>query len=406
MINPRTIREQFPIFNQKTPNGMPLIYLDSAATTQKPQVVIDAIIDYYSNYNSNVGRGTYWPATKATSKFEGVREIVRAFINADATKEIIFNSGTTDGINKVVQSYLLPNLNPDDEVIVSELEHHGNFVPWQQACISKGAKLRVIPMTEAGDLDYQAYENMLSSKVKMVAVSAVSNALGIVNDIQRLTKLAHSFQAKVLIDAAQLVTHQKIDVQAIDCDFLVFSAHKLFGPTGVGVLHGKKELLEAMPPMSFGGGIVKSVTIEATTFADLPNKHEGGTSNIAGVIGLGAAIQFVDEIGLDNMHMYTKSLTNYAAEKISQLEGMAILGKPKERASIISLTIDNVHPHDVSAFLGEKGIAIRAGHHCAQPLMDKLKVAATCRLSFAVYNTTDEIDETVATLIEARDFFA
>jgi len=406
MINTSTIRSQFPIFNQNTPNGLPLIYLDNAATTQKPQSVIDAIIGFYSGYNSNVGRGTYWPATKATASFEAVRDQVKAFVNASSSKEIIFNSGTTDGINKVMQSYLLPNLNAGDEVIVTEMEHHGNFVPWQQACLAKGAKLQMIPMTETGDLDYQAYEGLLTNKTKLVAITAVSNALGVVNDIARLTKMAQAVGAKVLVDAAQLVTYKKIDVQEIGCDFLVFSAHKLYGPTGVGVLYGKEKILDSISPMSFGGGMVKTVTLENTSFADLPNKHEGGTSNIAGVIGLGAAIDFVNEIGLENIHDYGQGLTNYAIDKITALAGINIVGNPKERASLISLTVDNVHPHDVSAFLGERGIAIRAGHHCAQPLMDKFQLPATCRLSFGLYNTTGEIDQAIVALVEARNFFA
>lgn len=406
MINPKTIREQFPIFNKKTPAGLPLIYLDNAATTQKPQVVIDAVSGFYSDFNSNVGRGTYWPATKATSAFEVVRAQVKDFINAPSTTEVIFNSGSTDGINKVMLSYLLPNLDEGDEVVVTEMEHHANFLPWQRACELKGAKLRVIPLTESGDLDYKAFEAMLSPKVKMVAITAVSNVLGVVNDVARLTKMAHSVGAKVIVDAAQLVTHRKIDVQALDCDFLVFSAHKLFGPTGVGLLYGKTELLESMPPMAYGGGIVETVTLEATTFRGLPHKHEAGTPNIAGVIGLGAAIDFVDQIGLENIHEHAQSLCNYAIEKLNSIEGITILAAPTERTAVLSLTVKNVHPHDVAAFLGEKGIAIRAGHHCAQPLMDKLQVPATCRLSFSVYNTIEEVDQVITALVEVSHFFA
>jgi len=406
MINPKTIRAQFPIFSQKTPNGLPLIYFDNAATTQKPQSVIDAISGFYAGYNSNVGRGTYWPATEATSSFESVRAQVKDFINATSSKEVIFNAGTTDGINKVMNSHLLPHLNAGDEVIVTEMEHHANFLPWQHACELKGAKLRMVPLIDTGDLDYKAFEAMLTPKVKFVAVTAVSNALGVVNDVVRLTKMAHAVGAKVLIDAAQWVTHKKIDVQALDCDFLVFSAHKLYGPTGIGVLYGKTELLDAMPPLAYGGGIVESVTLEATAFRGLPHKHEGGTSNIAGVIGLGAAIDFVNGLGLENMHESTQLLCNYAIEKLNLIDGITVLGAPKERAAVTSLTVDNAHPHDVSAFLGEKGIAIRAGHHCAQPLMDKLQVPSTCRLSFGVYNTIEEVDQAIDALIEVRNFFA
>jgi len=406
MINPDTIRAQFPIFNQKTPNGLPLIYLDNAATTQKPQFVIDAISGFYSGYNSNVGRGTYWPATKATDSFEAVRLKVKEFINAPSLKEVIFNSGTTDGINKVMQSCLLPILKAGDEVIVTEMEHHSNFLPWQRACELKGAHLRTVPLQESGDLDYKAFEEVLSSKVKFVAVTAVSNALGVVNDVAKITQLAHAVGAKVLIDAAQLLTHKKIDVQQLDCDFLAFSAHKLYGPTGVGVLYGKEELLEAMIPMSYGGGIVETVTLANTTFNGLPNKHEAGTPNIAGVIGLGAAIDFVKEHGLEQMHKHTQALCEHAIDKLKSISGIDVLGTPEERAALISITVDNAHPHDVAAFLGEKGIAIRAGHHCAQPLMDSLQVPATSRLSFAVYNTFEEVDQALAALIEVRDFFA
>lgn len=406
MINPKTIRPQFPIFNQKTPSGLPLIYLDNAATTQKPQSVIDAISDFYAGYNSNVGRGTYWPATKATLDFEEIRDKVKEFINASSNKEVIFNSGTTDGINKVMLSYLLPILEAGEEVIVTEMEHHGNFLPWQRACELKGAKLQMIPLTASGDLDYEAFEAMLSNKVKFVAVTAVSNALGVVNDVEKVTKMAHAVSAKVLVDAAQLVSHKKIDVQALDCDFLAFSGHKLYGPTGIGVLYGKKELLKAMPPMAYGGGIVETVTLEKTSFTGLPNKHEAGTSNIAGAIGLGAAIDFVNELGLEEVHEHVNALTEYAITKLNSVDGIAVLGTPNERAALISLAIDNAHPHDVSAFLGEKGIAIRAGHHCAQPLMDSLHVPATSRLSFAVYNTFEEVDQALTALIEVRDFFA
>ena len=406
MLDTQAIKSQFPIFNQETPHGQPLIYLDNAATTQKPKQVIDAICNYYSGYNSNVGRGTYWPATKATNAFESARDSVQAFINAASRNEIIFNSGTTDGINKVVNSYLIPQLKPGDEVIVTEMEHHGNFVPWQQACLQTGAQLKIIPLLDSGDLDHEAYENLLGEKTKMVAVTAISNALGVKNDITYLTKKAHEFGAKVLVDAAQLVTHEKIDVQEIDCDFLTFSGHKLFGPTGIGVLFGKLDLLESIPPMCFGGGMVKEVTLEETTFADLPAKHEGGTSNISGVIGLGAAIEFVNGLGVEEIHKHTQHLTNYTLDKLIDVAGIKVHGSPKERTSLLSLSIKNSHPHDVSTFLGERGIAIRAGHHCAHPLMARLGVTGTTRVSFGIYNTENDADKVVDALIAVRDFFA
>ncbi len=406
MLDVKKIKSQFPIFSQKPEKGAELVYLDNAATTQKPQVVIDAITNYYSGYNSNVGRGTYWPATQATQAFETTRNKVQHFINAKSRKEIIFTSGTTDAINKVVSAFLIPDLQVGDEVIVTEMEHHGNFIPWQQACLRKGATLKMIPLRESGDLDHDVFEDLLTSKTKLLAITAVSNALGVVNDLHRLTSKAHEVGGKVLIDAAQLVTHEKIDVQAIDCDFLTFSGHKLFGPTGIGVLYGKEELLEAMPPLSFGGGMVKKVTLDETTFADLPNKHEAGTSNISGVIGLGAAIDFVNGLGVENIHAHTRELTEYALERLREMDGVTVFGNPKERASLISLAVRNVHPHDVSSFLGERGIAIRAGHHCTQPLMDFLKVSGTCRISFGIYNTKQDVDRVIEGLVEVRDFFA
>ncbi len=400
------IKKQFPIFNKANATGRELIYLDNAATTQKPQVVIDAITEYYSGYNANVGRGSYWPATAATTAFKKARESVQAFINARSRKECIFTSGTTDAINKVVRNYLIPNLKSTDAVIVSEMEHHGNFVPWQQACLQTGAQLRVIPLTDDGELDYEAYEAMLDDSVSFVAITAISNTLGTKNDLKRITEAAGKFDAKVLIDAAQLVTHEPIDVQQLNCDFLVFSGHKLFGPTGIGVLYGKQDLLEAMPPLSFGGGMVKEVTIEETTFADLPEKHEGGTSNIAGVIGLGAAIQFVSQLGVTAIHAHTKALTDYALSRLNDLEGITVLGSPSERASVISLMVGQVHPHDVASFLSERGIAIRAGHHCTHPLMKRLGVTGTCRVSFGIYNRPEDVDQLIEGLIEVRDFFA
>ena len=406
MLDTEAIKAQFPVFSQKTPQGESLIYLDNAATTQKPQSVIDAVTGYYAGYTSNVGRGSYWPATKATQTFNQSREKVRQFINAASLKEVIFTSGTTDAINKLALKWLLPNLNAGDAVICTEMEHHGNFVPWQQACSEAGAELRVIPISDEGDLDMEAFKAMLGPKVKLVAVTAVSNALGTRNDLEGIIEAAHGTGAKVLIDAAQMVTHEVIDVQALDCDFLCFSAHKLFGPTGLGVLYGKQALLEAIPPMAYGGGMVKDVSIERTTFAELPAKHEGGTSHIAGVIGLGAAIDFVNEIGLANIKTHTSELTTYALSALAGIEGIQVIGSPDHRASVISLAVGQVHPHDVASFLAEKGIAIRAGHHCTHPLMKRLGLTGTCRVSFGIYNTKAEIDLLIDALIEVRDFFA
>lgn len=406
MIDTAAVKAQFPIFNQKTPQGQQLIYLDNAATTQKPQSVIDAISDYYAGYNANVGRGSYWPATSATSAFANAREKVRGFINASSHKEVIFTSGTTDSVNKVVNKFLLPDLKHGDEVITTEMEHHGNFVPWQQACQQTGANLKVVPLTETGEVDYEAYEQMLTAKTKMVAITAVSNTLGTCNDLERMIRGAHAVGAKVLVDAAQLVTHRPIDVQVLDCDFLAFSGHKLFGPTGIGVLYGKEALLEAMPPMVYGGGMVKTVSLDQTSFADLPQKHEGGTSHIAGAIGLAAAIDFVLAQGIEPMHDYTQSLMHYAEDKLRKTEGVTVLAAPEERASLLSFVVKGAHPHDVASFLAEKGIAIRAGHHCTHPLMQHLKLPGTCRISFGVYNTREEVDSLVEVVEEVRDFFA
>lgn len=400
------VKKQFPIFNKPNPAGKELIYLDNAATTQKPQVVIDAITDYYAGYNSNVGRGSYWPATAATQAFQQARQAVQSFINAQSHKECIFTSGTTDAINKVANKYLFPRLDSGDSVIVTEMEHHGNFVPWQQACLQAGAQLKVIPLTDDGELDYEAYESLLDEPVKLVAVTAISNTLGTKNDLKRIVEVARAHKIPVLVDAAQLVTHERIDVQSIDCDFLVFSGHKAFGPTGIGVLYGKQTLLEAMAPLSYGGGMVKQVTVEGTIFADLPEKHEGGTSNIAGVIGLGAALGFVNRLGLESIHAHTKSLTDYALSRLKELNDITILGNPRERASVISLVVGEVHPHDVASFLSERGIAIRAGHHCTHPLMKRLGLTGTCRISFGVYNSRDDVDQLIEGLLEVRDFFA
>ena len=399
------IRAKFPILSQKGPQGQPLIYLDNAATTQKPQEVIDAITHYYAGYNANVGRGAYWPATQATTAFNAVRKQVQGFINATSTKEVIYTAGTTDAINKLCRSFLEPQLSVSDEVIVTEMEHHGNFVPWQQACQAKGATLKVVPLTDSGEMDMEAFKTMLSAKVKLVAVTAVSNALGTRNDLEQIVSLSHEQGAVVLIDAAQQVLHESIDVQALDCDFLTFSAHKLFGPTGIGILYGKEKLLESIPPFSYGGGMVKSVTKTATQFADLPNKHEAGTAHIAGVMGMGAAIGFVQKLGIDTIHEHTRKLTLYAIDKLRAVEGLTLYGTPENGASLISFNVEGVHPHDVASFLSEKGIGIRAGHHCTHPLMQYLQVHGTCRVSFGIYNQQEEVDLLVETLVEVRDFF-
>ncbi len=406
MFNPETIKQQFPIFKQKTPLGQDLVYLDNAATCQKPLAVIDRITDFYAKEYGTVGRSSYWPATETTKNYNEVRGKVQRLLNAAHEDEIVFTSGTTDAINKVANSFLRPRLNAGDVVIISEMEHHANLIPWQQICTEKGALLKVIPILDSGELDYEALESLLTNKVKLLAVTGVSNALGIKNDLLRIIKAAKGFEVPVFIDAAQSVAHSKIDVVALDCDFLVFSGHKIYGPTGVGVLFGKRERLREMAPLSYGGGIVKEVTIEAASFQQSPNKHEAGTPNIAGVIGLGAAVDFINEIGYAEISAHTKAITGYALEQLKAIEGIQVIGDVDDRAPVISFVMEGVHAHDLSTFLNEKGICIRAGHHCAQPLMHRLNLMATARISFAIYNTKADIDALIIALKETQAFLS
>lgn len=406
MFNPETIKQQFPIFKQKTPLGQDLVYLDNAATCQKPLAVIDRITDFYAKEYGTVGRSSYWPATETTKNYNEVRGKVQRLLNAAHEDEIVFTSGTTDAINKVANSFLRPRLNAGDVVIISEMEHHANLIPWQQICTEKGALLKVIPILDSGELDYEALESLLTNKVKLLAVTGVSNALGIKNDLLRIIKAAKGFEVPVFIDAAQSVAHSKIDVVALDCDFLVFSGHKIYGPTGVGVLFGKRERLREMAPLNYGGGIVKEVTIEAASFQQSPNKHEAGTPNIAGVIGLGAAVDFINEIGYAEISAHTKAITGYALEQLKAMEGIQVIGDVDDRAPVISFVMEGVHAHDLSTFLNEKGICIRAGHHCAQPLMHRLNLMATARISFAIYNTKADIDALIIALKETQAFLS
>jgi cysteine desulfurase/selenocysteine lyase len=399
------LRDHFPIFANAEKEGRTFTYFDSASSTQKPQSVIDAITDYYSGYYANVGRGLYWPATKASTEYANARNKVRDFVGAQSAKEIIFTAGTTDAINKVVNAMLLPMLEVGDQVLVSEMEHHSNFVPWQQACWQKGADLKVLPLTIAHTIDLAALKAALNSKVRFVAVTAVSNSLGTKNDLKAIVQLAHAAGALVLVDASQLTLSERIDVRALDCDFLTFSAHKLFGPTGIGILYGKQALLEKANPFSYGGGMVGMVSEEATTFADLPAKHEAGTPNIAGAIGLGAAIDFVESIGVSQIAKHSTALRNYAVQLLNQIEGVNLLAEAAEDASILSFTMEGIHPHDIATFLSEKGIAVRAGHHCTQPLLKQMGLPATVRLSFGIYNDQSDIDQLKTVLEEIKSFF-
>jgi len=402
MIDALEIKKQFPIFSQN-PN---LAYLDNAATTQKPQAVIDGITNFYQKENANIHRGIYELAAKTSQKYEAVRNKVAQFINASEDKNIVYTSGTTAGINLVAYSFLTPRLKAGDEVIISSMEHHANLIPWQMVCKAKGANLRIIPINENGELDLIAFREMLSSKTKMVALVHVSNTLGSINPIEEVIELAHQKNVPVLLDAAQSVAHYEIDVQKWNVDFLVFSGHKLFGPTGVGVLYGKKEWLGQMQPYQFGGDMIKNVTFENTTFADVPQRFEAGTTNIAGVIGLGYAIDFISQFEKKDIQTYLKKLTTEATEKILTINDLQIIGTAREKSSIISFAMKNVHPHDVATFLGAENIAVRAGNHCTQPLMDYFKLPGTTRASFTIYNTMEEVDRLVATLKDIHKFFS
>ncbi|CAH0995320.1 Cysteine desulfurase [Emticicia aquatica] len=389
------IRQDFPILDEKI-NGKNLVYFDNAATTQKPLVVLDALANYYGHYNANIHRGIHFLAEKATSAFEESRTAIQQFLNAKYKEEIILTYGTTDGINLVAQTYGRKFLKEGDEIIISTLEHHSNIVPWQMLCEEKGCILRVIPIDDNGDLILEEYEKMLSEKTKFVSVVHVSNALGTINPIKIIIEKAHEVGAKVLIDGAQAASHITIDVQTLDADFYVFSAHKIFGPTGMGALYGKKDLLNAMPPYRGGGEMIKEVTFEKTTYNELPYKFEAGTPNIADVVAVKFAIDYINGLGKANIAAYEDELLVYATQQLSEIEGLRIVGQAKEKVSVISFVLDGIHPQDVGVILDQQGIAVRTGHHCTQPLMSRLKIPGTSRASFAVYNTIEEIDKLVA----------
>jgi cysteine desulfurase/selenocysteine lyase len=385
------IREDFPIFKQEV-HGKPLVYLDSAATSQKPQVVIDRIARYYAEENSNVHRGVHYLSQLATREYDDARLKIQRFLNAADSREIIYTRGTTEGINLVAQSYGRKFVHEGDEIIISAIEHHSNIVPWQMLCEQTGAWLRVIPINDRGELLMDEYAAMLERRVKMVAVNHVSNALGTINPVKRIIELAHSRDVPVLIDGAQAAPHLKVDVRDLDCDFYAFSGHKTCGPTGIGALYGKSHWLEAMPPIAGGGDMIASVTFEKTTYNTLPYKFEAGTPNIADAIGLGAAIDYLNGVGLDRIAAYEHELLQYATETIGAIPGLKIIGTAREKASVLSFTLDDIHPHDIGTILDQEGIAVRAGHHCAQPVMKRFGVPATVRASLAFYNTKEEID--------------
>jgi len=392
IFNIEKIRNDFPILNQLVHNK-PLCYLDNAATTQKPQVVIDTINDFYSTTNSNIHRGVHYLSERSTQAYENTRTIVKDFINAKSEKEIIFTSGTTASINLVAQTFGRKFFTVGDEVIITNMEHHSNIVPWQILCEEKKAKLKVLPINDKGELQIERLNNLITDKTKLISVVHVSNSLGTINPINEIIKIAHQNNVPVLLDAAQSIQHIDIDVQKLDCDFLAFSGHKIYGPTGIGILYGKENLLEEMPPFMGGGDMISKVTFEETTFNELPFKFEAGTSNIAGAIGLGTAIEYVSKIGLKNIHQYESELLSAATQKISDIDGIKIIGTAKEKTSVLSFIIENIHPHDIGTFLDFEGVAIRTGHHCTQPVMDFFKIPATSRASFAFYNTLDEIEQ-------------
>ncbi|MEO9967611.1 MAG: cysteine desulfurase [Reichenbachiella sp.] len=396
-IDIQEIRKQFPILNQQV-NGKPLIYFDNAATSQKPQCVIDALTHYYNTDNSNIHRGIHTLAERATTAFEDTRKSVAKFINANEAEEVIFTKGTTEGINLVAATYGRKFIKAGDEIIVSGLEHHSNIVPWQMLCEENGAMLKVIPVNDKGELIFDEYVKLLSDKTRLVAVNYISNALGTINPVKEIINEAHKAGAKVLIDAAQAAPHVKMDVKALDCDFLAFSAHKVYGPTGVGALYGKRTVLEAMPPYQGGGEMIKEVSFSGTTYNDIPYKFEAGTPNIGEVIAFKAAIDFVEDLGQENIARYEDELMAYANELLKDVEGFVPVGTATKKASVISFLIEGVHPFDLGQLLDAKGIAVRTGHHCAQPLMDFFNIEGTVRASFSVYNTKEEIKYFVESL--------
>jgi cysteine desulfurase/selenocysteine lyase len=400
----KKIRNDFPILHQII-NGKPLVYLDNAATSQKPKNVLDAIEKYYREYNSNIHRGVHTLSENATEAYELARLKIKNFINARSNKEVIFVRGATEAINLVAQSFGRNSLNENDEIIITELEHHANIVPWQLLSEQTGATLKFIPINDNGELIIEEYEKLLSKNTKIVAVGHISNALGTINPIKTIIDMAHEYGAKVLIDGAQATSHTSVDVQKLDCDFYAFSGHKVFAPTGIGVLYGKEALLEEMPPYQGGGDMIKMVTMMETQYNDLPYKFEAGTPNISGTIGLGAAIDYVNEIGLENISQYENELLSYANQLASEITGLKFIGTAKQKTSILSFTLKGIHPHDIGTILNNEGIAIRTGHHCAMPVMERFKIPATSRASFAFYNTHEEIDVLIKAIDKCKKVF-
>lgn len=406
MIDGKTIRQDFPILDQIV-NDEPLVYLDNAATTQKPQAVLTALNDYYHHDNANVHRGVHTLAERATAAYEAAREKVRSFVNAKETAEILFTRGTTTSLNWVAQSFGEAFIEAGDEIVISYMEHHANIIPWQQLAQRKNAKLVYVDITPEGHLDMNDAKAKIGAKTKIVSIAQVSNVLGGVNPIAELTALAHAANAVMVVDGAQAVPHMPVDVQALDCDFYAFSGHKMCGPTGIGVLYGKRQWLEQMEPVEFGGEMIDFVNLYDSTWKELPWKFEAGTPNIAGAIGLGAAIDYLSALGMENIHQYEQDLVNYVLPKLTAIEGLTVYGpqNPAEHTGVVAFNLDGIHPHDVATALDMEGVAVRAGHHCAQPLLQHLQVPATARASFYFYNTKEDADRLVAAILATKEFF-
>lgn len=399
------IRNEFPILARKV-RGSDLVYLDNAATTHKPKAVIDSISEYYSTYNSNIHRGVHLLSQEATKEYELARKKISKFINAARVEEIIYTRGTTEAINLIASTYGRANLKEGDEVLISAMEHHSNIVPWQLVCSATGARLKVIPMNDSGELILEEFDKLLSERTRIVSVVHVSNSLGTVNPVKYIVDRAHEFGAVAIVDGAQSIQHIPIDVQALGCDFYAFSGHKIYGPTGIGALYGKFEILSKMPPYQGGGDMIRSVTFEKTTFNDLPYKFEAGTPDISGAIGLGIALDFVRSVGMDSIAEHEKMLLDYATEQLSQIESLRIIGTAAAKASVLSFVLDGIHPHDIGTFLDMDGVAVRTGHHCTEPVMHRFNIPATSRASFAMYNTKAEIDALAASVRKVIKMFA
>ena len=401
----KKVRADFPILSRQV-HGLPLVYLDNAATTQKPQAVIDTLTKYYTEENANIHRGVHQLSQIATDAHDAARRTVQRFLNAADSAEIIFTRGATESINLVAQTYGRAHVGAGDEVVITAMEHHSNIVPWQILCEEKGARLRIAPINDAGELLLDEFDALLNAKTKLVGVAHISNALGTVNPIARIVEMAHSKGIPVLVDGAQSVPHLPVDVQALGCDFYAFSGHKIYGPTGIGVLYGKRALLEAMPPWQGGGDMIRSVTFEKTLYNQLPYKFEAGTPDIAGAIGLGAALDYLSGIGIENALAHEKALLDYGTKALEAIPGLRLIGTAKEKAGVLSFVMENIHPHDIGTILDQQGIAIRTGHHCAQPLMHRFGIPATARASLAVYNTTADLDALVGGIHKLKEVFA